>query len=291
MKQKLFLLLLLLCLTLCVSVQAEGYTVTCTGCTVNGMTSLSFENEAVLTFVADGTENLVWKVNGQTVTPSGYPDVLVIPVVENTVVSCESIPPEPLVIRAVGCTLQFLNENGKADGETFDSLDFTLLGEASFAATANGKKVSYWVLDGIKYDFYEYMVKVINLRNVTSSMTIEAVLQGEKPQTLRDPVPGEGTLTVTAEHGQLCFINEKNKGAGGWFTSVDFTSEYQNKATKKKLPGGLITLCVKATVPKGRKVYYWRFNDIELRFDAPMTVFRVYDLPMSMTYEPGFNNN
>ncbi len=291
MKQRLFLLLIPLLLMLAVCAQAEGYTVQCEGCTVNGLTSLSFENEAVLTFVADENENLVWTVNGQTVTPSGYPDVLVLPVIEDTFVTCKSVEPTPLVIRAVGCTLQFLNENGKGEGESFDTLDFTLLGEADFAATANGKKVDYWVLDGIKYDFYEYMVKVINLRGCTASMTIEAVLQGAKLQTLRDPVPGEGELTVTAEHAQLCFINEKNKGAGGWFSSVEFTSEYQNKATKKKMPGGLITLCVKASIPKGKKVYYWRFNDMELRFDAPMTVFRVYDLPMSMTYEPGFNNN
>ena len=163
--------------------------------------------------------------------------------------------------------------------------------------TANlpgGKKAAYWVIDGIRYDFEPDVPKSFTLENVQDSMIIEAVAANGQSTTLLSPseiqsMRTEDQLLVSAVHSKLCHIKGTKTGAGGWLNNFDFTDDYTNRATKKREDGGQVTIRVRATIPSGKKIQYWLFDDVKIDFSTNVTQFIARTLNVSKTYEPVFN--
>ena len=156
-----------------------------------------------------------------------------------------------------------------------------------------GKSIDYWVIDGVRYDFKSKIPTSFTLDNITDSVIVEAVAKGQRSQTLLSEADIRAmrtgaTLIVDTKHAKLCHIRTDDKGAGGWITSFDFTDDYTNRATKQWEEGGQVTVRVKATVPKGKKISYWKFNDLKIDFDKNVTEMIVRTLNVSKTYEPIF---
>jgi len=281
-------LISLLSAMLLVSASASAGVITCDGCTVNGSSVWQTGEETVLTAVSDyaADDAVIWKLNGDTV-PSDKDGVLVFKTSGDMTVTCEKR--QELIVTAVGASLKALDKNGKAEGDGYEEMDFTAVGTAGFAVVAESnksKKVDYWVIDGYKYDFFEYRVTKIIVTGLERSMTVEAVYEGSKPVTLRSGQENEpdGPLVVTVKGGQACFITAKGTGKGGWYSSVDFTNDYENLATGQTQPGGLIDLRIRTGSTK--KNYSWLIDGVKFSFDSPVITFRVYGLDRSITYEP-----
>lgn len=209
-----------------------------------------------------------------------------------------------LVLRTYGCYIQFVDDNGNAKGESFTELNF---GESYYnsltrrnvtngvvhvritADVPRGRTVEYWVINGIKYTF-NTQVKSFTLREVTYGMTIEAVLDGDTPRTLRTEAASapSGTLLVESKGARMFHVDERGKSAGRAFTEFDFTNDYVNQATDATVPGGRVTVRVAAVIPKGMVVTFWRFNGARINFNSDVTSFIAEDLRESMVYQAVF---
>lgn len=158
------------------------------------------------------------------------------------------------------------------------------------ADVPRGKKIDYWVINGIRYDFNE-KIKSMRLTKADTDFQFEVVYTNSEsrtlisPQIIQDTRTG-GLLLLKTIHAQMCHLNRSDKGAGGWMTSFDFTEDYVNLASNEMEDGGQITSKVKAVVPKNRKIRGWKFNETELYPNSPVTHFIVRTLNTSMTYEP-----
>ena len=195
-----------------------------------------------------------------------------------------------VTIQAYGAYIEYTSKNsGKYSAVSFDK-------PVKVKVTADlpkGKTIDYWVIDGVRYDFKSKIPNSFTLDNVTDSMIVEAVAKGQSSQTIlsastiQEIRTGE-TLIVNTIHAKLCHVRDDLKGAGGWITSFDFTNDYSNRATKQWEDGGQVTVRVKATIPKGKKISYWKFNDVKIDFDKNVTEMIVHTLNVSKTYEPVF---
>ena len=96
---------------------------------------------------------------------------------------------------------------------------------------------------------------------------------------------------INTIHAKLAHVRDDLKGAGGWMTTFNFTDDYMNKATKRIETGGRVTVRVKASIPKGKKISYWKFDDVKIDFDKNVTEMIVYNLNVSKTYEPVFGKS
>lgn len=160
------------------------------------------------------------------------------------------------------------------------------------ADVPKGKKIDYWVINGVQYDFNE-TVKTIRLTKADADFTLEAVYKNAgsetllSPQAIQDARTGERLLVKTI-NAQMCHLTRTDKGAGGWMKEFDFTDDYQNRASGEWETGGQVTARVKATIPKNKKVRGWKFNETELYPNSTVTHFIVRTLNAEMTYEPIF---
>lgn len=197
-------------------------------------------------------------------------------------------------IYAYGAYLQYLDSHDVADGEHYDTLDFTgpyinpltkqeePAGVARFRVVANiesNSEISYWVINGVRYDF-NVKVKRITVTELRESMTIEVVYKGQESKTL-SRVRGTGACTIRAMGAKMSFIDAKKKTKGGYFTEFDFTEAYTNPAMKETQPAGSITLRVIAK----KKPSVWYMNGARFKFSSTVEHFTVYDLNTAMVYE------
>jgi len=307
------LIAMLLILSLIPSALADGV-VQCVNCKVNGQYYWNVKEETTLTAIADldsGKTVGYWTVNGRIVdgsegqmflifTASGDMTVQCVasngqtPVKDSTVVkdntAAAAEEDTSLKVKAVGCTVKLNEKNAQAT----DEIDFTDAGKVDVVITATpakGQKIAYWVLNGVKYDFYEYLIKELTVKELTYSLTAEVVYEGEQPETLHDDTfdAGEDKLIVTSVNSQMCHITAANKGAGGWFKEFDFTEDYQNRASGLTEGGGRVTVNVKSNTPDNRKILGWKINDAKFYGDSKIEMFRVYDLDTTTEYEPIFS--
>lgn len=156
------------------------------------------------------------------------------------------------------------------------------------ASLPKGQTLEYWVIDGVRYDFKPKVPAAITLDQVTDNMVIEAVAKGRDSQTLLTPTATGASgarRVVETVNAKLGHVNKKLSVSGGWIKSFDFTDNYVNRATKKREAGGQVTLCVKAVIPKGKKLSYWKFDGAHLSFDKNVTEMVVHALGVSKTYE------
>ena len=201
----------------------------------------------------------------------------------------------PVTVTTVGCTVAKAGANGKAVGGASYFVEFEEgIGNVYIAAEIpSGKKIAYWVINGVRYDFKPIPTKY-PVMNVNEDLTIECVLRGATPKTLLTAedieearVEGE-PLVVRLNKAQMCHLLNDTKGGGGWITEFDFTYDYKNRATGATVRGGTYTFKMKPTNAGRRTVRAWKFNDMEFRFAGNTVDVIVRGLNTSMTYEPLF---
>ena len=196
-----------------------------------------------------------------------------------------------ITIQAYGAYIEYNSNKGKGK---FSAVSYDTPVKLNVTADVpKGRSIDYWVIDGVRYDFKSRIPTSFTIDNATDNMIVEAVLKNQRSLTMRTEEAiqqtrtGE-TLIVNTIHAKLCHIRDDLKGAGGWMTSFNFTNDYTNRATGKFETGGRVTVRVKATIPKGKKISYWKFDDVKIDFDKNVTEMIVYDLNVSKTYEPIF---
>lgn len=202
--------------------------------------------------------------------------------------------PGSYTLKAVGAVIQRAARRNKPTGE--EMTETAVTAEDSFIVTAKapkGKKMDYWVINGVRYDFLRN-VKWMNITSFDRSWTIEAVYKNADPETLRSPEEIQSartgdTLIAEVKNGELCHIKSGTKGGGGWITSFDFTSDYSNRATEGTEKGGQLTAKIRAKIPKGKKVAGWKLDRTEFYPSTEVNDFVVRMLNTSMTYEPLFS--
>lgn len=212
------------------------------------------------------------------------------------------------ILRAIGCSIQFIDDAGNAKGDSFTELNF---GEAYYntltkktvtdqsvdvriaAEIPKGEKAAYWVINGTKYTF-NTEVKSFTLRELDYSMTVEAVLSSASVaqtqptlQEIQQYRTGAGLLAESRD-ARMAHVNEAHKASGGYFSRFDFTNDFTNQATGKTEQGGRVTLRVSASIPEGKHVSFWRFNGARLNFNSDVTSFIAENLAESMLYQPYF---
>ena len=195
-------------------------------------------------------------------------------------------------ITVTGGTIQRANaKNNKAEGEKLTEISVTPEDNIIIAAKIpKNKKIDYWVINGIRYDF-DHVPKNIRLTNADQDWNFEIVYTKSKAQTLlteeqiQEARTGEALWVKTID-AELCHIKSGTKGAGGWITEFEFTEDYKNRATNKQEKGGQVTAKVRAVSHKGKKVTGWKFNGTELYPSVEITWLLPHMLNTSMTYEP-----
>ena len=275
--------------------EMDGWLVYCRYSSKAGKTN----TDMVPLFVTDRSGN---RINGNAATPT------VTPAPDSGDNAFTFVPAEgEKILRTIGCSIQFIDKDGKPHGDSFTELNFgeeyynTLTrktvtdGSVDVKISAeifNRKKVAYWVINGVKYTF-NTEVKSFTLRELPYSMVVEAVLDGQSAQTLstkeeiQQRRTGE-TLLVETKSAHMSHVNDNGKVSGGAFTKFDFTEDFVNKATGEKEQGGRVTVRVSADIPKDRMVSFWRFNGARINFNSDVTAFIVENLADSMLYQPYF---
>ena len=208
-------------------------------------------------------------------------------------VSVPSVGPATMAVTVIGASVQYADSKGRPTGEMLTSIPVN--GSVNVYVTAevpSGKKLSYWVFNGRRYDF-DRIPKHFSIKNVTQGLTIEAVYGSASATTLlsASQIQAQRTgepLWIRTINAQLCHLTAKDRGAGGWMKEFEFSQDYINKATKKNEKGGQVTSRVQAKIPKNKRISYWKFNDMDIDFDTNVTEFIVRTLYASMTYEPVF---
>ena len=196
-------------------------------------------------------------------------------------------------ITALGAYIQFADSGNKGAGEKWETLRISEKDNIVITADVpRGKKIDYWVINGVRYDFCD-PVKSIRLTKADANFQFEVVYTKSdsgtliSPQAIQDARTGE-TLLIKTVNAQLCHIKGKNYGAGGWLTSFEFTEDYTNRASGEWEQGGQVTAKVNAKIPKNQRVRGWKFNETELYPNLTIPHFIVRTLNASMTYEPIF---
>ena len=197
-------------------------------------------------------------------------------------------PVKNYTIKAVGAYIQEANNQYRAFGKKYSSVQIT--NKDSIFITAEGEKVAYWVINGVRYDF-DQNVHTIRLTKATQDFTIEAVQSKSSTLLSAKTIQAQRTgeqLVVESKDATMQHLETKNAAGGSSFTRFNFTEDYENKATGKEEKGGQVSLYVRARVPKGYWVRGWKFNDTELYPTSQFGRFFVRTLNASMTYEPIF---
>ena len=199
--------------------------------------------------------------------------------------------PGVMTLKAVNAVLQRANSRNKAEGA--EKEEMTVRETDNILITSRVKTVEYWVINGVRYDFLKNVAS-FRLTAFDQSWTFEAVGKGNEPSTLLSDKEIQAARTGRAllcrvKHAELCHIKDirNNRGAGGWIHEFDFTDDYTNRATGAKEKGGQLSGRVKASVPKGKKVLGWKFDETELYPQrATVSAFVFSGLNVSILYEP-----
>lgn len=321
-------LILVLILILSFTAFGEGGILMCINCTVNGMSSLSFPVPNTYTAIAllsEGQKVKGWKLNGELV-PGFTDNFFVFNANGNTVVEAllndDAVKPQEtgkqddpaavstvirksdtVIVKAVGASLQYLDDNGKGAGDAHSKIDFTnayvnpVTGKdapakcADFLVTADNphsSAIDYWVLNGVRYDFVN-TVRYITVTGLTEDLTIEVVYKNGDSETLKSDSEIQAAKTgekliVSCENAKLRFAKGNGSASGDAFTEFDFTDSYVNKSSGKTVQGGSIALKVSANLSK---VAYWELNGAKFTFSTDtITYFIVKNLDCPMKYVP-----
>ena len=213
------------------------------------------------------------------------------------------LPDGTYALTAVGALIKHVDT--REAGVT--SMNVTKEDNVTFTAQIpKNSKISYWVINGVRYDFIKN-VRILRMTKFDRSYTVEVVYSKTEPQTLLSPEAiqaartGE-TLEVTTKNCKISHVKANFKSGGGWMRSFDFTGDYTNKATGGSEQGGQLSLRVRAdssgsqkapagTVVTKKTVRGWRFNQTEVFPNVEVPEFAVHTLNVPMYYEPIFGGS
>lgn len=252
----------------------------CAYVTYNGYAGLVLWN--YLTRTAPGEGSLVTVQTPATPTPApAAPEPTAVPGV--------------YTLKAEGAYIQRADSKNKPAGAEMNEMTVTAGDNVIVTARVpRGKKIEYWVLNGVRYEWL-HTVKWIRLSNFDRSWTVEVVYKNSPSATLHDPAAVQAartgeTLLCRTVSAELCHIKSGTKGGGGWITSFDFTQDYVNRATGVMEKGGQLSAKVRAVIPRGKRVAGWKLDETHLYPAVAVKEFVVRSLDTSMTYEPIFGN-
>ena len=228
------------------------------------------------------------------------PQVTEVPAPQPTEVQTIPVPEAPaeegFTVQTVGAFVQVADKANQPISDRWTMVrggpELNLLITADVPA---GQNVAAWIINGAFYAF-NYEVTVIRMTNLDRDYVIEAVTGAgtastqpgaEAVQAGRD---GHRLLMVT-KNAQLCHVDQSGRGAGGWLREFDFTTDYVNRATGAHEAGGRLTARIKATVPRGKYVMGWKFDETRLYPNRWIDEFVVYEQFESITYEPIFGED
>lgn len=155
---------------------------------------------------------------------------------------------------------------------TIDGKDVVELEKATTitatATPAEGTVVDYWMVDGEKQ---EASADNTFTYNAEGTAIVEPVFRAQKK--------------ITGINAQFCFLDKDGDPDGEDFEEFVFEEEYTNPVTEEKVEGGKISVQVKAVVPSGYAVDYWKINGVEYHFSNTVSKFIVIDLDEATEYE------
>ena len=200
-----------------------------------------------------------------------------------------------MTLKAVNAVIRTANKSNKAEGPEVTEMNVTAEDNVIISAKLpKGDKIDYWVINGVRYNFLHNLAS-FRLTGFDQSWTFEVVPRKTDSATLHTPEAIQAArngqpLVCKVINGNLSHISGGTKNAGGWIPEFDFTNDYLNRATNVMEKGGQLTAKIRASIPKGKKVKGWKFDDTEIYpKGATVNQFVVYSLDASMTYEPLFN--
>ncbi|MBQ6174155.1 MAG: hypothetical protein IJK28_05990 [Clostridia bacterium] len=203
--------------------------------------------------------------------------------------------PENTTLRTVNAVIQRANSRNKAEGATMTEMVVTPSDNVIITAQVpRGKKLVGWLFNGVHYNLMR-SVKSLRLTNIDRSWTIEAVFKNTNPSTIHTPEAIQAARTglqllAEVKNGEFCHLKEGTTGGGGWIKQFDFTNDYTNRATGALERGGQLTAKVRATIPRGKRVVGWKFDETHVyTVGVAVKQFVVYTLDTSMVYEPIFD--
>jgi len=134
------------------------------------------------------------------------------------------------------------------------------------AVLAEGQSVDHWELNGVAQ---ENSATANFTFTATETTVVKAVLAQEKK--------------LTTVNCSIRFLDAKGKAAGDKLTEFVFDKPYQNPVTKAEVTDGTISFQVKAEVPSGKVIDYWKINGVEYHFTN--SSFTVVGLDETTEYE------
>lgn len=140
----------------------------------------------------------------------------------------------------------------------------TLTAEAELP---EGMVVDHWELDG---QVQEETEKTFTFTS-SESAVVAAVLRPEKK--------------VTTVNCKLRFLNEDGKAEGDSYEEFVFEEPYKNPVTEEEIVDGTISVQVKAEIPSGYMVDYWKINGVEYHYGTALQSFVVKNLDEATEYE------
>lgn len=196
-------------------------------CTVNGQAFTKLNGETKVTCVPNAIEGFVfdhWELDGvaQDVTA----DKLELTLSRMTVV--RAVFHERHTVKCINCHFQFLNDKRNAAGDKFTEFDFEepyknpatkkqeeggLIDFYIFADVPKKKEIDYWLINGVKYQFPNNVVK-FRVEDLDEATVYEVVFKGQGRTTDSKPY-----YTVT------CY-------------NCTFSGGGYNNATSGKVPAG-----------------------------------------------------
>lgn len=125
-----------------------------------------------------------------------------------------------------------------------------------------GKVVDHWDVNGQEFAAADNQAMVLT---VDSTTFVKAVLRDE--------------LKVTSINACMQFLDEEGNPYGDEF--YEYVFEYDDEHVSNKL----ITVYVKAEIPDGYTVDYWKINGVPYYFNKTVTAFTVENLDETTVYE------
>lgn len=157
--------------------------------------------------------------------------------------------------------------NATIDGQNMKTITQATTLNAQ-AVLSEGQVVDHWEVNGE----VQAEAKDETFSFTASEHTIvEAVLRPEKK--------------VTTVNCKIRFLNEKNEATGDSYEEFVFEKPYIHPISETEIENGTITVQVKAEIPSGYVLDYWKINGVEYHFANTVNSFIVKDLDEATEYE------
>lgn len=180
---------------------------------------------------------------------------------QKTIEQLQNVTPPPEPVTSVTVVALNATIGGKtvavSDGKTALTAD---------AVVAEGQSVDHWEING---EAQENSATASFTFTATETTVVKAVLTQEKK--------------LTTVNCSIRFLNAKGAAAGDKLTEFVFDKPYKNPVTQADVTDGTISFQVKAEVPSGKTIDYWKINGVE--YHITNSSITVIGLDESTEYE------